>query len=190
MSPPVLRDLVNTEFPQYLPATFLEGQTEKAQHPPDLFCSWESNGISTLVVRRLHHQMIDDAVGFVDVMQGAIPKPTDARVIFFACNVIVRFIQQFHGAAEAAGAVHAGIDRWMIVQILAIVNRGVLDLLNGAVNFRDGVFFFFIHVMSGGWVFQMSACVTEIGECVQVSGMSSRFVGKSSGGAKCDKKHE
>jgi hypothetical protein len=124
------------------------------------------------------------------VVQSAIAKSAHAWVVFFMGNVIVRFIQQFHGAAEAAGAVHSGIDWRMIVQILAVVDSGVLDLLNGAVNFRDGVFFFFIHVMSGGWVFQMSACVTEIGECVQVSGMSSRFVGKSSGGAKCDKKHE
>ena len=134
--------------------------------------------------------MIDDAMSFIDVVQGSITKTAYGRVIFFSGNVIVSFIQKFHGAVEAAGPVHMRIDRRVIVQVLAVVNRGPLDFVDGFVDLVNGVFLFFIHVMSGGWVFQMSACVTEIGECVQVSGMSSRFVGKSSGGAKCDKKHE
>jgi ethanolamine utilization microcompartment shell protein EutS len=55
--------------------------------------------------------MIDDAMGFVDVMKGAIAKAAHGRVIFFAGDIVVSFVEQFHGAVIASGAIHARIDR-------------------------------------------------------------------------------
>ena len=60
--------------------------------------------------------MIDDAMGFVDVMKSTIPKPPHGRVIFFPGDVIVSFIEQFHRAVKAAGTVHSCVDWGMIVQ--------------------------------------------------------------------------
>jgi hypothetical protein len=134
--------------------------------------------------------MIDDAMSFIDVVQGSITKTAYGRVIFFSGNVIVSFIQKFHGAVEAAGPVHMRIDRRVIVQVLAVVNRRSFDFVDGFVDLVDGVFFFFVHVMSGCQVFQVSASVAEIGERVQVSRMSSGFVGECECGAESDHKHD
>jgi len=123
--------------------------------------------------------VIDDAVGFVDVVDGAIAQTTHGRIIFFAGNVVVRFIQQFHRAVKTAGAVHASIDRRVIVQILAVVNRGAFDFFDGLINLINGVLFFFVHVMRGRQVFQMSTRVAQIGERVQIGGMHSRFFSKT-----------
>jgi hypothetical protein len=134
--------------------------------------------------------MIDDAVGFVDVVQGAIAKTAHRRVIFFPGNVIVSFVQEFHRAVKAAGPVHAGIDRRMIVQILAVVNRGPLDFVDGFVDLVNGVLFFLVHVIGGRQVFEMSAGVAQVRERVQVSRMPSGFVGESECGTESDQKHD
>jgi len=112
-----------------------------------------------LVVGSLHDQVIDDAVGFVDVMDRAITQTAHGRIVFFPGDVIVGFVQQFQGAMKAAGAVHSHIDRRMIVQVLAVVNCSPPNFVDGFVNLFNGVLFFFIHVMSGGRVLQMSARV-------------------------------
>jgi hypothetical protein len=143
-----------------------------------------------LVVRRLNEQMIDDAMGLVDVVQGSVAKTANGRVVFFPGNVIVSFVQEFHGAVIAAGAIHVRIDRRVIVQVLAVVNRRSFDFVDGFVDLVDGVFFFFVHVMSGCQVFQVSASVAEIGERVQVSRMSSGFVGECECGTESDHKHD
>jgi len=134
--------------------------------------------------------VIDDAMRFVDVMKGAVPKPTYGWIIFFAGDVIVSFIQQFHRAVKAAGAIHASIDRRMIVQILAVVNRSPLDFLDGFVNLINRVLFFLVHVMGGSQVFQMRARVPQIGQGVQVCRMPSRFVGKAGSGAESYKRQD
>jgi hypothetical protein len=47
----------------------------------------------------------------------------------------------------------------MIVQILAVVDRGQLDFCDGLVDLVDRMLFFLVHVMSGSQVLQMSAGV-------------------------------
>jgi len=78
---------------------------------------------------------------FVDVMKGAIPKTPHGRVIFFPGDVIVSFIQQLLRAVKAAGASHLCVDRRMIVQILAVVNRSPLNFVDGFVDLVNGVLF-------------------------------------------------
>jgi hypothetical protein len=134
--------------------------------------------------------VIDDAMRFVDVMKGAIPKTPHGRVIFFPGDVIVSFIQQLLRAVKAAGAPHLCVDRRMIVQILAVVNRSPLNFVDGFVDLVNGVLFFFVHVMGGSQVLQMSAGVPQIGKRVQVRRMPSRFVGKAQSSADSNKKHE
>jgi hypothetical protein len=132
--------------------------------------------------------VVDNAVGFVDVMDGAIAETADGWIVFFASDVIMRFAEQFHGALKAAGAVHVHIDGRMIVQILAVVDGGAFDFLNGFVDLFDGVLLFFVHVISGGRALKVSASVPQIGEGVQISGMASWFVSEAKGGAEGDKK--
>jgi hypothetical protein len=152
----------------------MSSQKTRPGFSPGLF-----NSKNFLVVRSLDDQVIDDAVSFIDVMNGAITQAAHRGIVFFPGDVVVSFIQQFLGAVEAAGAVHAGIDRRMIVQILAVINRSALDFFDGFIDFVDGVLFFFIHVMGGGKVCQVSAGMAQIGERVQICRMPSWFIGKT-----------
>jgi hypothetical protein len=139
-----------------------------------------------LVVGSLHDQVIDDAMCLVNVMKGAIPKSAHGRIIFFAGDVIVSSVEQFHRAMKAASAVHSCIDGRVIIQVLAVVNCGALNFFDGSINLFNGVLFFFVHVMGGSKVLEMGAGVAEIGECVQVGGMPSRFVGETNCGTESD----
>lgn len=143
-----------------------------------------------LVVGSLLDQFIDDVVSFVDVLKRSIPETPNGGVIFFSGDVIVSLIQKFLRTPKAARAVHSRIDRRMIVQVLAVVNRGTLDFIDGFVDLVDGVLFLLVHVMSGNQVLQMCASVPQISKCVQVCWMPSRFVSKAQGSANGDNKHE
>jgi len=138
----------------------------------------------------LPDQVVDDAVGLVDVMDGAIAQTADGRVIFFAGNIVVRLVEQFQRAVKAASALHVGVDRRMVFKVLAVINRGVLDFPDGFVDLFDGVLFFAVHMLGRRQLAEVGARVPQVGERVQVSRMSSRFVGESQSGADGDKKHE
>jgi hypothetical protein len=126
----------------------------------------------------------------IDVPECAISQPAYGRIIFFTGDIIVRLVQQFHRAVKAPGAVHVGIDRRMIVQILAVIDRSPLDFADGFVDLFDSVLFFLVHVMGRGKVLEMSACVPQVGERVQVCRMPSWFVGEGYGSAYGKKKYE
>jgi len=134
--------------------------------------------------------VIDDAVRFVDVAEGAIAQTTHRRIIFFAGDIIVRLVEQFQGAVIAASVSHMRIDRRMVIQILAIVNRSALDLSDGFVDLGDGVIFFSIHPAGPCLAFQMSARVAQVGERVQVCRMPPRFIGEGQRGAGGNKEQE
>ncbi len=127
---------------------------------------------------------------FINVMEGAVAETAYGWIILFACDVVVRFVQQFQSAMKAAAAFHLRIDRRMIVQILAIPNRSPLDFVDGLIDLFDGVLFFFIHVIGGGQVFQMSARMPQVGKRVQVCRMPSRLVSEGERGADSHKKRE
>jgi len=129
----------------------------------------------------LRDQAFDDVMGFVDMAEGAIAQTAHRRIVFFAGNIIVRLVEQFQGAAIAASVPNARIDRRMVIQILAIVNRSALDLSDGFVDLFDGVILFSIHPAGPCPAFQMSARMAQVGERVQVCRMPPRFIGEGEG---------
>jgi hypothetical protein len=135
-------------------------------------------------------QVIDNAVGLVDVVDGAIAQTPNPRIIFFAGNIVVRLVEQFQCAVKAASAVHVGIDRRMVFKVLAVINRGILDFPNGLVDLFDGVLFFTVHMFGRSELAQVRARVSQVGQGMQVSRMSSRFVREGQSGAHGDKKYE
>jgi hypothetical protein len=143
-----------------------------------------------LVAGSLHDQVIDDAVRFVDVVEGAIAQTTHGGIIFFAGDIIVRLVEQFQSTVIAASAFYVRIDRRMVIQILAIINRSVLDLSDGFVDLLHGVIFFSIHAAGPSCGLQVSAGVAQVGESVQVGRMPSRFIGEGQRGAGSNKEQE
>jgi len=138
----------------------------------------------------LHDQVIDDAVRFVDVVEGAVAQAAHRGIIFFAGDIIVRLVEQFQSTVIAASASYVRIDRRMVIQILAIVNRRVLDLSDGFVDLLHGVIFFSIHAAGPSYGLQMSAGVAQVGKRVQVCRMPPRFIGKGQRGAGGNKEQE
>jgi hypothetical protein len=67
----------------------------------------------------------------------------------------------------------------MIVQVFAVINRGMLDLCDRPVDLCDGVIFLSIHTAGPCPMLQMSARMAEVREGVEVGRMPSCFVGKS-----------
>ena len=98
----------------------------------------------------------------VDVFQRAVLQPLSEAVIFIFGHVMVRLVEQFQSTVETAAPVHVGIDRWVIVQVLVVVDRRSLDLRDGSVNFLDG-FDFLLLAFSAAGALQMSSGVAEIG---------------------------
>lgn len=121
--------------------------------------------------------MIDGAMRFINMMNSAIPQAPCGGVVFFPRNVIARLIQQFHCAAITSGAIHSCIDRRMIVQPLAVVDGRSFNLIDGFVNFVDSAFFFFVHVIGRGRVFEVGAGMPQIGKGMEICRMSSGFIG-------------
>jgi hypothetical protein len=138
----------------------------------------------------LHDQVIDDAVGFVDVVESAIPQTAHRGIILFAGDIVVRLIEQLQRAVKAAGTVHSSINRRMISQILAIINRSAFDLSDGFIDLVDGMILFFIHVMGESGILQVGARVPQVGERMQVCRMPSWFVGEGECGAESNNKCE
>jgi hypothetical protein len=134
--------------------------------------------------------VIDDAVGLVDVVDRAIAQTPDGRIIFFTGNIVVRFVEQFKGAVKAAAAVHVGVDWRVVIEVLAVVNCGVLDFADGLVDLFDGVLFFAVHVLGRRELAEVSARVAQVGEGVQIGRMASGFVAEGQSGADRDKKYE
>jgi len=138
----------------------------------------------------LDDQVIDDAAGLIDVMDGAIAQTADGRIIFLAGNIVVRLVEQFQSAVKAASAFHVRIDRRMVIQVFAVINRGVLDFPDGLIDLFDGVLFFAVHMLGRSQLAEVGARVPQVGERMQIGRMSSRFVSESQSGADGDKKHE
>jgi hypothetical protein len=103
----------------------------------------------------------DVVVRLVDMFQGAVLQPLSEAVVFIFGHVMVGLVEQFQGTVETAAPIHMGIDRWMIVQVLVVVDRRSFDLCDGSVNFFDGLDFLLLAFPAGA--FQMSSGVTQIG---------------------------
>ena len=144
---------------------------------------------SRLVVGLLD-QVFDDAVRLVDVLQGTMTQAMGKAVIFLLFDVMTGRVEQFQGAMITASASHVVVDGRMVIQILAIINRGVLDLCDRLVDLRDGVIFFSIHPAGPCPTLQMSARVAEVGESVQVGRMSPGIIREGHGGTDSNQKHD
>jgi hypothetical protein len=110
-------------------------------------------------------------------------------IIFPFRDVMMRPVKQFQRFVIPPSPIHMLINRRMVIQILAIIDRRMLDLCNGLVDFADRTLLFPVHPVTWSHALQMSACVAQIGEGVQICRMGSRLIGKSQSGANRNNEH-
>ena len=101
-------------------------------------------------------------VRLVDVHEGALLKALGRGVVFFLGDVAVGFVDEFEGTVETAAPIEAGVNCGMIVEILAVVDGGLFDFVDGLIDFVNGFLFLLAQFAAIG-VLQMGACMAEIG---------------------------
>ena len=85
--------------------------------------------------------------GFVDVPKSALLEALSESVVLFV------------GAAQAARVVETGVNRRMVVQILAVIDRGLLDFVDRLIDRVDG-FLFLVAKFAAVVTFEMGASCT------------------------------
>jgi hypothetical protein len=111
--------------------------------------------------------IVHRAVGLVDVVYSAIPHAPRLGYVFCLCGIVVCPIQQLQSLAEAPVGTHAYIDGRVIFEVLAVIDRGPLDLGDCGIDLTNRMFF----VPLNGWpcnLVQIGARQTQIGKRVQV----------------------
>ncbi|HLN22754.1 MAG TPA: hypothetical protein VK558_02090 [Patescibacteria group bacterium] len=76
--------------------------------------------------------------GLVDMLQRHLLQAVDGGIIFLAVNVGLDLFQQFDGAMQAIAFVLASIDRRVIVDVFAIVDRRFFNLPNRRADLLQG----------------------------------------------------
>ncbi len=122
----------------------------------------------------------------VNVLQRAVTQAVSEYVILFFGKIAVCLVEEFERAMIAASVSEVGVDWGMIIQILPVINGGVLDLSDSLVDFGDGMFFFTVHVAGVSLMCQMCACVAQVSQRVQISRMSSWVFSESHRGTECN----
>ena len=127
----------------------------------------------------LYPQLLDEMNGLFDVLmslvnvfEGALLQSLREGVVFFLGNIAVCLVDQFQRAVKPAGPIHAGVNRRMIVQVLAVVDAGLFDFVDRFIDFMDGFLLLFLQLPAVR-ALQVRSGVTQVGQGVKVSRMLS-----------------
>ena len=91
------------------------------------------------------------------------------------------FIEQFESLMEAVGMTQVSVNGWMVVQVLAIVDRGALDLADGGIDLVNRTHGIVVDNIIGTKLVEVCASVTQIAEGMQIGRMLTRGIGKHDG---------
>jgi hypothetical protein len=116
--------------------------------------------------------------GFIDVVMGAVDVVEDASleaasigIVFFMSYVLMGLAQQVAGLVQVAAPGEVSVDRFVFVDVLAVVDGSLLDFVDGLVDFLDGLMLFDVNGAAVGTMLEMGASVPQIRKSVEVSGM-------------------
>src|SRR5208282_2599588 len=75
----------------------------------------------------------------VDMADRAVPQAVGIGVVFFSRDIRARLPQILQGLVNAAGTIRTLISRRVKVQVLAIVDRRLLDVVDARVDLPYGL---------------------------------------------------
>jgi hypothetical protein len=120
---------------------------------------------------------VNDGDRFVNVMMGTINVPNHAisqatrfGIIFFLFDVVMSMVQKFAGIMQTSDPGFVRINGRVLFDVLAVIECGALDLVNGVVNFSNGGALFSVQSATVGPL-QMRTRITQIGKRAQVGWM-------------------
>lgn len=75
--------------------------------------------------------------GRIDVTDRTVTQSARHRIVLFTRDVLAHLVEQLERPMQAARAVRGAAHRRMVFDVLAIVDRGMLDLTNRRIDFPD-----------------------------------------------------
>ena len=80
-------------------------------------------------------------VRLINVTQSALLQSLGGGIVFFTRYVIVSLIDEVQRLVQTPAPIQVCVHGSMVVQILAVIDRGLLDFIDRVVDFVDGVLF-------------------------------------------------
>ena len=139
----------------------LETGTQKLKGPP---CSLSR------ILNPLSVCLISRPAGLVDVPQRPVAQVAHFRIVFFAVDVGMRLLQCLDRPEQAA-AVLSHIDIRMVVDVLPVIDRSTLDLVNRCIDLLNGHIFTRIDPPVARLVIQKPARGAQIRQRMQIAWM-------------------
>src|SRR5271163_1933269 len=122
----------------------------------------------------------------MQVLQDTLLEALGIRVVLFFAAIRDRAIDEFLGFVQPAGPIEVRIDRRMVGDVLAVINRGRFDFFDGIVDFVDGGLFLLVEFAAAGALFNQGAGGTQVGQRVQIVRVLTRSVCFQGRGGKQD----
>jgi hypothetical protein len=113
------------------------------------------------------NRFLNVVVSLIDVLQGSMLQTLREGIVLFLGHIAVSLLEQLGSAVETTGPIQMAVNRRVIVQILAIVDGGLLDFTDRGIDFPNCDGFFFSELTSIGTL-QVGAGVTQIGQRVKI----------------------
>ena len=121
--------------------------------------------------------MIRDCDCFVHVTVGAVNMPNHAvtqsarfGIIFFFLEIVMSLVEKLAGIMQASDPGIVRVNRRAVRNVLAVVECGTLDFVDGVVDFFYGGALFSMQRASVG-ALQMCPRIPQVGKSVQVRRM-------------------
>jgi len=106
---------------------------------------------------------VDVVMRTIDVLENASLEAAGFGIVFFLRYVVMGLVQEVAGLVQVSAPGQVRVDRFMLVDVFAIVDRGFLDFIDGVINLLDGVLFFDVDGGAIGAMLQVGPGVAQIG---------------------------
>ena len=111
---------------------------------------------------------VDVVMRTIDVLENASLEAAGFGIVFFLRYVVMGLVQEVAGLVQVSAPGQVRVDRFMLVDVFAIVDRGFLDFIDGVVDFFDGLTLFNVNRAAVRTMLEMGPRVPQIGESVEL----------------------
>jgi hypothetical protein len=116
---------------------------------------------------------VDVVMRTIDVLENASLEAAGFGIVFFLRYIVMGLVQEVAGLVQVSAPGQVRVDRFVLVDVFAIVDRGFLDFIDGVIDFFDGLTLFDVNRAAVGTMLEMGPRVPQIGESVDVRRMTT-----------------
>lgn len=109
----------------------------------------------------------------VDVLEHASLEAAGFGIVFFLGDIVMGLIEEVTGLVQVTAPGQVRIDRFVLLDIFAVVDGRFLNSIDGVVDFFDGLTLFGVNRSAIGAMLEMGPGVAQVGESVEVRRMTT-----------------